>query len=116
MSRSWRLFLQDMLVCVRKVESFTSDLSFAQFVADDRTRDAVFGNLELLGEAAKKIPEGVQIQHPEIDWRGVAGLRDVLAHSYFALEDATLWRIVREDLQRIAPELERIARANPPLG
>jgi uncharacterized protein with HEPN domain len=52
--------------------------------------DAVLYNLQILGEAAKKIPDQVRQRYPEIDWRGVAGLRDVLSHAYFALDNATL--------------------------
>jgi uncharacterized protein with HEPN domain len=54
--------------------------------------DAVLRNLELLGEAAKQIPQDVRDSHPDIAWRRIAGLRDVLAHSYFSLEDDTLWQ------------------------
>jgi uncharacterized protein with HEPN domain len=54
--------------------------------------DAVLRNLELLGEAAKQIPQDVRDSHPDIAWRRIAGLRDVLAHAYFSLEDDTLWQ------------------------
>jgi uncharacterized protein with HEPN domain len=72
------------------------------------TYDATLRNLEILGEAAKKIPEGVCRRYPEVDWRGIAGLRDVVAHAYFALDNATLWKIVRGDIPRLVEQLERI--------
>lgn len=59
------------------------------------------------------IPEEVRNKYPAVDWRSVAGLRDVLAHAYFALDDATLWKIVRTDVRLLLPELERIVRENP---
>jgi uncharacterized protein with HEPN domain len=111
-SRSWILFLRDMLDCARKIERFTSGRSMSAFMDDEMARDAVLRNLEILGEAAKHIPEEVRRRHGEVDWRSVGGLRDVLAHAYFALDDSTLWKIVREDLPRIVPELERIALEN----
>ncbi|NOT30705.1 MAG: DUF86 domain-containing protein [Planctomycetes bacterium] len=113
MSRSWVLFLRDMLEGAAKIERFTAGKDLAGFAADAMAYDAVIRNLELLGEAAKNIPEEIRRRYPQVDWRSIAGLRDVLAHSYFALDDATLWRIIREDVRRIAPELERIARENP---
>lgn len=113
MSRSWELFLRDMLECAVKVERFTAGLDLARFVANEMLYDAVVRNLELLGEAAKKVPEGVRARYPSVDWRGIASLRDVLAHAYFALDDETLWRIVSEDVRRLRPELERIASENP---
>jgi len=112
-SRSWQLFLRDMLESAVKVERFTSGLELAQFLANEMLYDAVLRNLELLGEAAKRVPDEVRGRYPSVDWRGIASLRDVLAHSYFALDDETLWRIVSEDVRRLRPELDRIAHENP---
>ena len=108
MSRSWELFLRDMLESARKVIRFTAGGTLETFVANDVAYDAVLYNLQVLGEAAKKIPDPVRQRHPEIDWRGVAGLRDVLAHAYFAVDSAALWKIVSTDVPRLVTQLERI--------
>lgn len=107
-SRSWRLFLQDMLQAVRKVERFTAGRDFAALVADEMAYDATLRNLEVLGAAAKGIPEAVRARHPHVDWRGIAGLRDILAHAYFALDDATLWDIIQRKLPLLRQQLEHI--------
>ena len=112
MSRSWTLFLHDMLECARKVERFTAECDMNQFVNDEMAYDAVLRNLEILGEAAKKIPDDVRRRYPDVNWRGVAGLRDLLAHAYFALDDATLWKIIQTDVRQLIPELERVAQEN----
>ncbi|HYO14791.1 MAG TPA: DUF86 domain-containing protein [Thermoanaerobaculia bacterium] len=98
MSRNWELFFRDMLEAARKVIRYTEGRQLEAFVADEMAYDATLRNLEILGEAAKNIPEEIRQRYPEVDWRGVAGLRDVLAHAYFALDDATLWKIVRHDI------------------
>ena len=113
MSRSWTLFLRDMVECARKIERFTGQRTLDEFVADEMAYDAVLRNLEVLGEAAKSIPQEVRERFPDVDWKRVAGLRDVLAHAYFALDDETLWRIARHDVRRLLPLLERIVEANP---
>ncbi len=113
MSRSWELFLRDMLEAARRVIRYTSGRDRDGFLADEMAYDATVRNLEVLGEAAKKIPEAVCGEHPEVDWRGIAGLRDVVAHVYFALDDATLWRIVRSDIPQLIEHLERIERDLP---
>lgn len=90
MSRSWELFLRDMLEAARRVTGYTAGRERDGFIADEMAYDATVRNLEVLGEAAKKIPEAVCQRYPEVDWRGIAGLRDVVAHAYFALDNATL--------------------------
>ena len=108
MSRSWELFLRDMLESARKITRFTADCGLENFVANDMMYDAVLYNLQVLGEAAKKIPDPVRQRYPEIDWRGVAGLRDVLSHAYFAVDNIALWKIVSADVPRLVTQLERI--------
>lgn len=110
MSRSGELFLRDMLEAARKVLRYTDGREAEDFVADEMAYDATLRNLEILGEAAKNIPEEIRQRYPEVDWRGVAGLRDILAHAYFALDDATLWKIVRTDIPQLLDLLDHIER------
>jgi uncharacterized protein with HEPN domain len=112
-SRSWELFLRDMLEAARKVTRFTANRQLEAFVADEMAYDATLRNLEVLGEAAKSIPEEIRQRHPDVDWRGLAGLRDVLAHAYFALDDPTLWKIVEVDIPRVIELLEPIEQELP---
>jgi uncharacterized protein with HEPN domain len=62
-------------------------MSLEDFRADDRTFDAVVRNLQIIGEAVKNLPQAVRNLAPEIEWRKIAGLRDILAHAYFQIED-----------------------------
>lgn len=94
MSRSLELFVRDMLEACEKISRYTVGLTFEDFVNREMVYDAVLRNLGVLGEAAETVPEDYRNAHPEVDWKGIAGLRDVLAHAYFALDDATLWDIV----------------------
>lgn len=92
---------------------FTADRQLESFVADEMAYDATLRNLEVLGEAAKSIPEEVRQRHPEVDWRGLADLRDVLAHAYFTLDDPTLWKIVKIDIPRVIELLGPIEGEEP---
>jgi uncharacterized protein with HEPN domain len=77
-------------------------------VQNELVYDAVLRNLEVLGEAAKKVPEDVRNRYPWVEWRAIAGLRGVLAHAYFALDDATLWDIVAQKVPALAEALRQI--------
>jgi uncharacterized protein with HEPN domain len=98
-SRDWRLFLADVLRACEKILRFTDGLDRAQFFADDRTYDAVVRNLEILGEAAKHLPDEVCRQMPQIEWRKVAGMRDWLAHAYFGIDPDILWDVVENKVK-----------------
>lgn len=102
-----------MRKCCSKALCYSSGLTKQQFLDDDLVLDAVLRNLELLGEAAKQIPSAVRERHSQLPWRRIAGLRDVLAHAYFGLEDATIWQIVSESLPALAAQLDELVEAEP---
>ena len=108
-ARDWTLFLRDMQDFCAKVMRYTGDLDQRQFLADELIVDAVLRNLELLGEAAKQIPPDVRLRHPTVPWRRIAGLRDVLAHAYFGLEDDTIWQTVSRSVPALAKQLTDVA-------
>ncbi len=87
MSRSIALYLDDILTSIEKIQRYTANMSKESFVADERTFDAVAHNLQIIGEAVKNIPAEMRSSHTEIGWRKVAGLRNILAHAYFSIDD-----------------------------
>jgi len=99
-----------MVEAAGKIIRYTNDREAESFAVDEMAYDATLRNLEILGEGAKKIPEDIRQRYPAVDWRGVAGLRDILAHAYFALENATLWKIIRTDVPELLSRLEQIER------
>ena len=113
MSRDWRGFLEDMMEsCVRAI-SFTANMDFDSFCSDQKTRSAVQREVFVLGEAAKQLPEALRDRYREVNWRGMAGLRDVLAHHYFRIDDAILWDVVRNELSGLLEKLRRIDASEP---
>jgi len=102
MPRDYRIYLEDILEATRKVRAYTNNLSKAAFLEDDKTFDAVVRNLEIIGEAAKSIPENVRAGAPGIEWKKIAGLRDILIHEYFGIDGEIVWDIAQHKL----PDLE----------
>jgi uncharacterized protein with HEPN domain len=80
-ARNWRLYTDDIVEASSKIRRYIAGMTYEEFVADDRTRDAVIRNIEIIGEAAKNLPEDVIAKAPSIDWRKVRGMCDVLAHA-----------------------------------
>lgn len=106
--RAPALLLEDMLAAIRKIERYTSGMDRETFRQDEKTIDAVVRNLEILGEAARQMPEEFAISHSEIPWRQVAGLRNRIVHDYFGLDLEIIWQLVQHDLPPLETQLERL--------
>ena len=108
MSRDYRLYLNDMLVAAEKVLRYTQGVDFAHFLTDEKTFDAVVRNLEILGEAAKHVPAEAQARYPGIEWRNIAGLRDIVAHEYFGIDEDILWDIIEYQVPDLLTQVRQI--------
>lgn len=106
--RNAEAFLQDMLEAAQRILDYTEGQDYASFRQDYKTQDAVLRNLEVLGEAAKNIPDGVRKQYPSLPWREMAGTRDRLIHHYFGVNLDVVWGIVELELPGVVAELEAI--------
>jgi uncharacterized protein with HEPN domain len=80
MHRDYKVYLEDIVEAIRKIRFFTTGPSLQAFSSDVKTFDAVIRNLEIIGEAIKRIPEEIRSIYPDVEWRKIACLRDVLAH------------------------------------
>jgi uncharacterized protein with HEPN domain len=101
MSRNLKLYLGDILTSIEKIERYTANMNQSSFMADERTIDAVSHNLQIIGEAVKKIPTELRESNPQIEWRKIAGLRDTIAHAYFSIDDEIIWDIVETKLTQL---------------
>jgi uncharacterized protein with HEPN domain len=103
MPRDYKVHLEDIVEAIRKIRSYTTSLSFQTFSSDVKTFDAVIRNLEIIGEAIKGVPEDVRSRYMDVEWKRIAGLRDILIHEYFGVDVEIIWDIIQNKL----PVLER---------
>lgn len=102
MSRDWRVLLDDILEGCRRVHTYAAGFDRDQLVANQLVYDAVLRNLEIIGEAAKRVPVDIRQEMPNIEWTKIGGMRDWLAHAYFYVNADIVWDVVTNKL----PELE----------
>jgi uncharacterized protein with HEPN domain len=93
------VYLNDILTEVDFLKVTTSGLSFDLYMQSGEKRRAVERSLEIISEACRGIPEVDQVQHPEIPWRRIHDLGNVLRHAYFGIMHDRIWAIVRDDLE-----------------
>jgi len=108
MPRDAKVYLQDILAAIVKIEGYTVGMNQAAFEGDPRTVDAVLHNLEIVGEAAKRIPLRLRQRAPQIEWRKISGMRDLIAHVYFQVDLDIVWDVIASKLGPLRAEVERI--------
>lgn len=104
-------YLADILIAARKVRKFVSGVSRMEFEEDEMRESAVVRQLTIIGEAAKNVSPEFRGAHPEIPWRKMAGLRDVLVHAYRRVDLAEVWTISTESVPSLIESLEPVVAA-----
>ena len=106
--RDYSDYLEDMINSIDEAINFTKDIEYEIFYLDKKTVNAVVRSLEVLGEAAKKIPGSVRFNNVDIPWKQICGMRDKLIHDYFGLDYEMIWKVIKEDLLPIKERLLKI--------
>lgn len=113
--RTWQERIEDILTCAQNVQDFTAGMTFESFLKDPRTIRAVAFEFTTIGESARLIPVEIQERHPEVPWGKMQGIRNVLVHEYFRLDEEILWKAAHEDISHLIPALKKIIlSANKP--
>lgn len=101
------IFLEHILECSSKIIMFIGDMSESDFVNDEKTQSAVIRELEVIGEASKRISENYKNKHSEIPWKLMAGMRDVLIHDYEGVDVFTIWDTIQNDILVLIDKLQK---------
>jgi uncharacterized protein with HEPN domain len=107
-----RVYLSHIRDAIDRIEAFTSG-GLEGFVRDLMVQDAVIRNLEVIGEATKGLSEEIRSANPDVPWKQIAGMRDVLIHHYFGVKLETVWQVVIEHLPPLCKRVEELIDQEP---
>ncbi len=106
--RTWNERIQDILDCAINIQNYTEGLSFESFLNDGKTIRAIAFELITIGEVVRSIPIDIQKGNPQIPWVKLQGIRNVLVHEYFRLDEEILWETSQQDIPGLIKMLEQI--------
>ena len=101
-------FLHHILDAIKKIEKYTRDIDEETFKKNDLIQDGVIRQIEIIGEAAKRLSNEITSQSPNIPWQDITGMRDKLIHDYFGVDIDTVWLTVKKDIPQLKGEIKRI--------
>jgi len=103
-------YIEDIISSMDKTKDFIENMSFKEFIQDDKTVFAVVRALEIIGEAVKNIPDNYRKEYPEIPWKDIAGMRDKVIHEYFGVKLERVWETIKKDIPYLKPFFEKIMK------
>ncbi len=112
MKRNMKLYLQDIVDSMLAIEQYTQKISEKDFYSDLQVQDAVIRRLEIIGEAVKNLDDDFKTKHHEIEWKQIAGMRDIIAHEYFGVKLERVWDVVKQDIPVLKQKILKVLEGN----
>lgn len=106
--RDWKFRLEDILDALERIFEYVQGMDYDSWSNDRKTMDAVVRNLEIIGEAAANVPENIQEQFDKVPWYQMKGMRNILIHEYFGLDDKVIWKTIQNDLPSLKETLRKL--------
>lgn len=111
--RNYRLYIEDILECIRKITAYINTKSFEKFSKDDKTIDAVVRNFEIIGEAARQLPQDIKNRYPDVSWQDMIDFRNSIIHEYFGISLKIMWDIIKNELPPLEQKIRKIFKNLP---
>jgi uncharacterized protein with HEPN domain len=108
MKRDYKLYVQDIIDSLGKIQSYVQNVTGEQFMKDEKLQDAVIRRFEIVGEAIKNVPRVIKQANKEIPWAKISGFRDFMVHSYFIASLRRVWEVATKDAPAIKESFQKI--------
>lgn len=109
-SRDELIFLEDISDCIGKIEQYVTGLTEREFEESTEKQDAVIRRIEIIGEAVKNISDETKNKYPNIEWRDIAGMRDVVIHQYFGVTIGMVWKVATSDILKLRKKIQEVIK------
>ena len=110
MIKNAKILLLHVLESIERIEDFAKEVSQDKFLKSEIIQDAVLRRLGIIGEAVKNLPENFKKKHPKVEWKKIAGTRDILVHEYFGVDLKLTYKIIKKDIPKLKKNISEILR------